>query len=150
MTYIALPWPTHHRTTQSVILSSNLNHHSLCSAQGGRKSLQLLKTCVLKLNSLIVIKSGEKSMHVARKDHFRSPDFAKLPATMQWKHLSWYQINFCKVTAKGNYLCAREKGHALKEEESHAVMRKYNRVLRKSKLLICPCPGRENCSSRLK
>lgn len=57
----------------------NLNNHRF--SLGWRNILQLLKTCIPQLNSLIIHKSG-KNIHVARKDHFMCSVFAELLARL--------------------------------------------------------------------
>lgn len=146
--HIALPWPTHHQTTVCHF-ELNLNNHSL--GLGWRNTMQLLKTCVPKLNSLIISKSG-KNIHVAKKDHFMGPIFSKLLACllMQWRLLLWYQILLSTFTAKVNHLYVREKSIHWKkvdpcsDDNNKTEFWKHKQI----KLLICPRRGRENWSSK--
>lgn len=94
----------------------------------------------------------KKTIHVARKDHFMCPVFAKLLACllMQWRLLLWDQILLCTFTAKVNHLYVREKSTHWKkadpcsDENNKTEFWKHKQI----KLLICPRRGRENWSSK--
>lgn len=86
-----LPWPTRHQTPQSVILNSSLINHSLGLGLGGASCCNFWR-CVSPDWTQSLSRVEKNMCGGVRKDHFRSPGFAKLPAChlMQWRLLLWW------------------------------------------------------------
>lgn len=125
----------------------NLNNHRF--SLGWRNILQLLKTCIPQLNSLIIHESG-KNIHVARKDHFMCSVFAELLACllMQWRLLLWDQILLCTVTEKLIISIWEKRAHWKKTDPCSDEKNKTEFWEHKQIKLFCPCRGRKNWNSK--